>query len=229
MKRVVVSLRDVWKIYRVGKIEYPALRGVTLDVYENELLAVVGPSGSGKTTLLNLIGALDRPTRGEVYIDGVSLSTLSENELAELRNRKIGFIFQQFNLISYLTALENVELPMIAAGLPARVRREQAKRLLEEVGLGDRLYNRPIELSGGEQQRVAVARALANNPSIILADEPTGNLDSKNAHQLLRLFRRLVDEGKATIVLVTHNLELTQYCNRVAYLRDGRIERVVTS
>jgi len=226
---IVLETLDLWKIYRVGKIEYPALRGVSIKVRRGEFVAVVGPSGSGKTTLLNLIGALDRPTKGEVYVDRVRISRLSGGELSELRNRKIGFVFQSYNLIPYMTALQNVELPMIASGVPPRIRKEKASSLLEDLGLGDKAHKRPSELSAGEQQRVSIARAMANGPSIILADEPTGNLDSKSAQVAVEIFRNFCDSRLITTVMVTHNMEITRFCDRIVYLRDGQVEREVSA
>lgn len=223
-EEVIIEAIDLWKIYRTGKIEYPALRGVNLKVEKGEFVAIVGPSGSGKSTLLNLLGALDRPTKGKVFIDGVDISKLNDNQLAELRNKKIGFVFQTFNLIPYMNALENVEVPMIATGVDPRKRRERAMHLLSIVGLEQFYRNRPSELSGGQQQRVAIARALANNPKIILADEPTGNLDSKSAFEIMEVLRKLNNSG-TTIILVTHNLQLMKFCNRVLFMKDGNIER----
>lgn len=222
-----VKALDLWKVYRVGPIEYVALRGVTLTIPRGEFTAVVGPSGSGKTTFLNLLGALDRPTRGEVLLDGVPLSRLKDNELAALRNRKVGFVFQSFNLVPYLTASENVQLPMLAANIPPGRRREKADALLAQLGLGDKLDKKPNQLSGGEQQRVAIARALVNDPTLILADEPTGNIDSVSAHAVTSLLRDITKQRGVTTVMVTHNMEITKYCDRVVYLRDGAIEREV--
>jgi len=223
----VVVTEDLWKVYRVGRVEYPALRGVNLVVEEGEFLAVVGPSGSGKSTLLHIIGGLDKPTRGEVLVDGVRISGLGRNELAEYRSRKVGFVFQFYNLIPYLTAVENVELPMAIAGVGREVRRSRALELLKLVGLAGMALKRPTELSGGEQQRVAIARALANEPRLVLADEPTGNLDSSSAKAVTKTFRGLVDEEGVTVIMVTHNIELTKHCDRVAKLRDGRVESVM--
>jgi len=208
-------------VYRLGYARVFAIRGVSLELYESEFTAVVGPSGSGKSTLLHLIGGLDKPTRGRVLVDGIEISGLDEKGLAEYRRRYVGFVFQQFYLIPRLTALENVEIALMARGVPQSERRRRALELLEVVGLRDRAYHRPGELSGGEQQRVAIARALANNPKLLLADEPTGNLDSATAHSIMKLFRRLVDEQGVTIIMVTHNLELVSYCDRVVKLRDG--------
>ncbi|MEM0152508.1 MAG: ABC transporter ATP-binding protein [Ignisphaera sp.] len=210
----------------MGKVEYPALRGISMNVERSEFLCIVGPSGSGKTTLLNIMGALDRPTKGEIFIENIPLSTLSDDKLAELRNRRIGFVFQTFNLLSHLTVVENVELPMVALGIPTRRRRERAIEVLSRFLPQETFYKRPLELSGGEQQRVAIARALANNPDIILADEPTGNLDSANAHLIAKIFRELRDEGK-TIVMITHNIELTDYADRIVKLRDGQIMEII--
>jgi len=218
---------DLLKTYVTGAVEYPALRGVNLRVARGEYVAIVGPSGSGKTTLLNLIGALDKPTEGEVYIDGIPISKLDHNQLAELRGKKIGFVFQTYNLIPYLNVLGNVELPMISLNTPPRIRRGKALKILETLGLADKAYKKPNELSGGEQQRVAIARALVNNPAIVLADEPTGNLDSKTALNVVETFNKLNTENGVTVVLVTHNLEITKFCHRIVYLRDGSIVKEV--
>jgi len=222
----LIEVVNVWKVYRVGKVEYPALRGVTMSVEKGEFLCIVGPSGSGKSTLLNILGAMDRPTKGEVIFEKTPLSKLSDDELAELRNRRIGFVFQTINLLNHLTVLENVELPMMVLGIPPKRRRERAIEVLSRFLPESTFYKKPLELSGGEQQRVAIARALVNNPDVILADEPTGNLDSANAQQVVKIFRELRDEGK-TIVMVTHNLELTNYADRVVRLRDGQIVEVI--
>jgi putative ABC transport system ATP-binding protein len=225
----VIKAVDLVKIYRLGKIEYPALRGVNITIKQGDFLAIVGPSGSGKSTLMNLFGALDRPTEGSVLIDGVDISTLSEDGLAVLRNRKLGFVFQTFNLLTYLNALQNVEVPLIAAGVSSLERINKAKETLARVGLEGFEKNRPTELSGGQQQRVAVARALINDPKIILADEPTGNLDTESSRNLMDIFHMLNTESGVTIIMVTHNLELTNYCNRVVMVRDGLIEREVNN
>jgi putative ABC transport system ATP-binding protein len=217
----MVELKDVWKIYRLGSIEYPALRGVSLSINRGSFVSIVGPSGSGKTTMLHLIGALDKPSRGEIYVNGIPISRLSENRLAEFRNKTIGFVFQQYNLIPYLSAIENVEMPMMVSGVSLAERRKRAKWLLEQLGLGDKIWKRPSELSGGEQQRVAIARALANNPKLILADEPTGNLDSRNARIVVDLLKRINSEMGVTIVVVTHNMEVAAETERIIYLRDG--------
>lgn len=222
----LVSLRDVWKIYRVENVEYPALCDIDMDVYAGELLGVVGPSGSGKSTLLHIIGGLDTPTKGRVIVEGSDISGFSGEKLADYRNRMVGFIFQFYNLFPYLRAVENVELPMAIANVNPSRRRDRALELLRLVGLGDKAFKRPTELSGGEQQRVAIARSLINEPRLILADEPTGNIDSSSAKVIMEIFRRLVDEKGVSIVLVTHNLELIRFCDRVIKLRDGRIVEV---
>jgi len=221
----VIELKDVWKVYRLGSTEYPALRGVSLSIEKGSLVSIVGPSGSGKTTMLHLIGALDRPTRGEIYVDGNPISRLGEDKLAEFRNKTIGFVFQQYNLIPYLSALENVELPMMVSDIRMAERRRRAMWLLEHLGLGDKVWKRPLELSGGEQQRVAIARALANNPKIILADEPTGNLDSSNAKIVVEMLKKVNREMGVTIVVVTHNMEVAEATDRIIYLRDGIVVR----
>lgn len=223
--QMVMVANDLWKVYRLGEIEYPALRGVSFRAKRGEYIAIVGPSGSGKSTLLNIMGALDRPTRGTMMIDGLDVSKLSDNKLAELRNKKLGFVFQTFNLLSYMSAAENVETPLVAAGVPPELRRKRSYELLEMVGLKGFERNRPSMLSGGQQQRVAIARALANDPQIILADEPTGNLDSKSSLEIIDILRGLNREKGVTVIMVTHNLELTAHCDKVWYFRDGKIER----
>jgi len=210
----------------MGRLEYTALQGINLKAKLGEFIAIVGPSGSGKSTLLNLIGALDRPSRGNVWIDGTDISLLSDNKLAELRNRKIGFIFQTFNLLSYMGASDNVEVPLIASGLSPPERIARSYELLAMVGLKGFEKNRPGMLSGGQQQRVAIARALANRPPILLADEPTGNLDSKSAAEVMEILKKL-NSGGATVIMVTHNMELTKFCHRIWYMLDGRMEKEV--
>jgi putative ABC transport system ATP-binding protein len=210
----------------MGRLEYAALQGVNLKASLGEFIAIVGPSGSGKSTLLNLIGALDRPSKGNVWIDGTDISSLNDNKLAELRSRKIGFIFQTFNLLSYMSASDNVEVPLIAGGLSPQERTARSYELLAMVGLKGFEKNTPSMLSGGQQQRVAIARALANRPPILLADEPTGNLDSKSAAEVMEILKKL-NSGGATIIMVTHNMELTKFCNRVWYMLDGRMEKEV--
>lgn len=220
----VVELIDLKKIYFSDGVPTPALNGVNLRISEGEFVAVVGPSGSGKSTLLNVIGALDKPTSGKVLIDGVDLLKLSDDELAELRNKKIGFVFQSYNLLPRITVLRNVELPLIVRGIPPEERRRKAVQVLEEVGLKHKALSKPTQLSGGEQQRVAIARALVGDPKLILADEPTGNLDSKTARTIAELFRKLNSKGK-TIIVVTHDMEIASHAKRVIYLRDGMIEK----
>ncbi|MEM0225760.1 MAG: ABC transporter ATP-binding protein [Thermofilaceae archaeon] len=223
-----VETEDLAKYYKMGPYIVKALDGVNLKIRRGEYVSIMGPSGAGKTTLFNMIGGLDRPTRGRVYIDEVDISKLDAYELAWLRARKIGYIFQTFNLIPVLTAMENVMLPMIFAGVRREERIRKARELLERVGLGDRLYHRPTELSGGQQQRVAIARALANDPAIILADEPTGNLDLQTGLEIINLLRQLNKERGVTIVTATHDLKMIDVSDRIVYLRDGRVERIET-
>ncbi len=221
----VITIRDVTKVYRMGTQEVHALRGVSLDVQRGEALAIMGPSGSGKSTLMNIIGCLDQPTGGDYYLGGEDVSRMTEDELADVRNRRVGFVFQSFNLLARTTAWENVQLPLVYAGTTVRERRERAKEVLEAVGLGERLKHMPNELSGGQQQRVAIARALVNRPSIILADEPTGNLDSTSGEEVMGILQRLNREQGITIILVTHDPRLTEYADRVLHLFDGRIRQ----
>ncbi|WP_448534870.1 ABC transporter ATP-binding protein [Pseudothermotoga sp.] len=218
----IIRVENVKKIYRMGDNEVRALDGVSLAVEEGEFLIVMGPSGSGKTTLLHLMGCLDKPTEGEIYIASTPVSKLNDSQLAKIRNKMVGFVFQQFNLLPRLTALENVELPMIYAGVPKTTRRKKAKELLELVGLGDRLHHRPTQLSGGQMQRVAIARALANDPMVLLADEPTGNLDSKSGEEILKIFSELNERGQ-TIIIVTHDPEVAKHGDRIVRMRDGKI------
>jgi putative ABC transport system ATP-binding protein len=220
----IIELIDVKKVYVSDGVPTEALRGISFKVIKGEFIAVVGPSGSGKSTLLHLVGGLDRPTSGRVLIGGNDINKLSDDKLAELRNEKIGFIFQLYNLVPYLSVIKNIELPLIVKGVSSQERRERVLKLLEEVGLKDKAFTRPTRLSGGEQQRVAIARALINNPEILLADEPTGNLDSKRSIMIAEHFRKLNDRGR-TIVMVTHNLEVASYAKRILYIRDGLIER----
>ncbi len=223
----VIRLERVHKIYNTGEVEVHALRGVSLVVERGEFVALMGPSGSGKSTLMNILGCLDRPTRGRYFLEGVDVSTLSRDALAEIRNRRIGFVFQAFNLVPRTSALENVELPLLYAGVPARERLRRAREALMAVGLADKEKSLPSQLSGGQQQRVAIARALVNNPSIILADEPTGNLDSRTSVEVMEIFQRLNRERNLTILIVTHEQDIAQYARRIILLRDGRIRHDV--
>jgi putative ABC transport system ATP-binding protein len=220
----VIVTRNLQRDYDIGGEVVHALRGVDLTIRQNEFVAIMGPSGSGKSTLMNLIGCLDSPTGGEYWLNGHRVSELEDDELARIRNREIGFVFQTFNLLPRATALHNVELPLIYAGLGSRERREQASEALKHVGLADRMQHRPNELSGGQRQRVAIARALVNRPSILLADEPTGNLDSGTSEEIMVLFEALFHEGQ-TILLVTHELEIAAHAHRQVHLKDGRVER----
>ena len=220
----VISLREIKKIYQMGDVEVQALRGVDLDIWPGEMIAIMGPSGSGKSTLMNIVGCLDVPSEGRFEIDGRDVSRLNDDQLAQIRCLKIGFVFQSFNLLARTTALANVELPLIYAGVSGRERHKRAREVLDLVGLGERLHHKPNELSGGQQQRVAIARALINRPSMILADEPTGNLDTRTSIEIMELFQRLNLEQGITIVFVTHNPETADYCERVVRIRDGVIE-----
>jgi putative ABC transport system ATP-binding protein len=221
----LIELEKVQKIYRMGDVEIHALRGISLEVRRGEFVAIMGTSGSGKSTTMNVLGCLDRPTHGRYVLDGEDVSTLSKDELADIRLRKIGFVFQGFNLLARTSALENVELPLLYSGVATAERRRRATAALEIVGLGDRLGNMPSQLSGGQQQRVAIARALVNDPSIILADEPTGNLDSRTTVEVLDIFQRLNRERGITIALVTHEPEVAGYASRIVVFKDGRIRR----
>ena len=218
----MIIIKDLTKIYKNGQIEVTALDNVNLTVTAKEFISIMGPSGSGKSTMMNIIGCLDRSTYGEYYLDQVNISSLKDNDLADIRNRKIGFVFQSFNLLPKLTALENVELPMIYAGVGAKDRKNKAMNALQKVGLEDRVYHKPNELSGGQMQRVAIARALVNEPSVLLADEPTGNLDSKSGEEIMGIFQDLNQEG-ATIVMVTHEPEIAVYTKRIVTFKDGEI------
>ncbi len=221
--RIVIKVDNVWKIYQMGKVRVPALRGLNLQVKEKEFLAIMGPSGSGKSTAMHIIGCLDIPTKGEVYLDGKNIAKMTESELATIRGKKIGFVFQHFNLIPTLTALENVMLPMIFQNVPDEKKKSRSIALLKRVGLTERMNHHPSELSGGEQQRVAIARALANNPEIILGDEPTGNLDSKNGEMVMQLLSDLHKKEKKTIIIITHETEVADYAERKLILRDGKL------
>jgi len=223
---VILEVRDVEKNYPMGKVTVPALRKVTLEVEQGEFVAIFGPSGSGKSTLLHILGGLDRPEKGSVYIDGINLSTLNDAKLADVRLHKIGFVFQFFNLLPRLTALRNVELPLTLADMPEKESLQKATEMLKLVGLKDRVNHRPTELSGGEQQRVAIARALINDPKIVLADEPTGNLDTTTGWEIVRLMKRLNQEKGQTFVVVTHDQSVAETANRIIYLKDGWIQGV---
>lgn len=220
-RKPVIRIRDMKKVYVMGEHEVHALRGVSLDIDEGDFVAIMGPSGSGKSTMMNMLGALDQPTSGSYWLDGTDVSQLSDDALADIRNRKIGFVFQNFNLLSRTPALQQVELPLIYAGKGQR--HERARRALEMVGLGDRLDHKPSELSGGQQQRVAIARALVNEPAIILADEPTGNLDSKSGTEVMQIFQRLNREQGITIIFVTHDPWIARHTRRVVTLADGKV------
>jgi len=221
--QIVIEIDGVTKLYRMGEEIIHALCGVALKVHRNEYLAIMGPSGSGKSTLMNMLGCLDTPTGGHYHFNGNDVSAMSDDELADIRNREIGFVFQTFNLLPRSNALHNVELPLIYAGLTPHERRERAKQSLINVGLVDRMMHKPNELSGGQRQRVAIARALANKPSIILADEPTGNLDSKTGEEIMHLFEELYEQGN-TIIVVTHEEDIARHARRIVRLRDGLIE-----
>lgn len=220
-----IEVVNITKTYRVSHTDYPALRGLSFKIEKGELASIVGPSGSGKSTLLNLIGALDRPTSGNVFVDGINLRKLDEDQLALLRNRKIGFVYQSFNLIQRLTAVENVEMPLISRGVSEKVRRIRAANMLKMVGLGRKLSKHPTELSGGEQQRVAIARALVTEPALVIGDEPTGNLDSKTTMEILNLIVKMNKDKGITFILVTHNHEVAQMTHRIISIRDGLLER----
>jgi len=226
-KNGVITLRGIKKIYGKGEAEVRALDGIDLDIYQGEMVSIMGPSGSGKSTLMNILGALDVPTEGDYYLDGVDMMTLSEDRLAEIRNRKIGFVFQNYNLLPKLTAIENVETPLIYnEDVPRNKRRELALNALSLVDMENRADHHPNELSGGQQQRVSIARALVNDPSFILGDEPTGNLDSKNSTLIMELFKRLNEENGLTIIIVTHSRDIALYTDRIIFIRDGKIENI---
>ncbi|MBW2992531.1 ABC transporter ATP-binding protein [Candidatus Woesearchaeota archaeon] len=219
----MIDIRNVWKIYQMGNVKVIALKDLDFKVEQGEFVSIMGPSGSGKSTAVNMVGALDVPTKGHIYLEGKDICKLSESALAQIRGRKIGFIFQQFNLIPTLSALENVMLPMMFQNIDRNKRLERAKHLLELVGLGDRIYHKPSELSGGQQQRVAFARALSNDPDVVLADEPTGNLDTRTGAQVIELLAKLHIEENKTIIMVTHDKNVAEHADRIEYLKDGQI------
>lgn len=223
MTEWVVDAKDITKVYQMGEVEVHALRGLSVKIAPGEIIAIMGPSGSGKSTLMNILGCLDRPTSGEYSLNGESVAHMSDDQLAEIRNRGVGFVFQSFNLLPRATALANVELPMRYSALNGRDRRQVATEALEAVGLADRIYHRPNELSGGQMQRVAIARALVNNPAIIMADEPTGNLDTKSGDEIMTLLKNLNQERGTTLIIVTHDPEIAAHTNRVISILDGRI------
>ena len=220
----MLKIKKIKKIYQMGKVKVEALRGVSFCIDKGEFVAIMGPSGSGKSTLMHIIGCLDQPTEGNFIIGGKNVSKLNDDRLAEIRNKRIGFVFQQFNLLSRTNILHNVEIPLIYAGLKTKQRREMAKQALESVGLGDRVKHKPNEISGGEKQRAAIARALVNNPLIILADEPTGNLDTKTGEEIMKIFYKLHQQGN-TLIMVTHEAEVARHARRIIHLRDGLIEK----
>jgi putative ABC transport system ATP-binding protein len=223
MSDFVIEAKDLCKIYKMGSIEVPALCGVSFSIERGDVLSIMGPSGSGKSTLMNMLGCLDRPTRGEYYLDGESVANLSDDQLADIRNRKVGFVFQKFMLLPRLTALGNVELPLRYAGV-SQGRKARAQAALEAVGLADRMHHKPNELSGGQQQRVAIARALVNNPAIIMADEPTGNLDSKSGQEIMDLILKMNKESGTTLIIVTHDPEIAKLTRQILHLKDGKLE-----
>jgi putative ABC transport system ATP-binding protein len=224
-KKIVLALKNIWKIYEMGDVKVNALQDFSLEIEEGDYMVIMGPSGSGKSTFLQITGCLDKPTRGEVFIDGINTSNMSDNELARVRNQKLGFVFQSFNLLAKMTAQENTALPLVYSGVPLRKRMRRAKELLDQVGLGDRMHHRPNELSGGQQQRVAISRALANDPPVVLADEPTGNLDSKSSEEILNVLKKLHKSGK-TIIVVTHDPDMIHEGNKIVHVLDGKIEKI---
>jgi len=221
MSQLVVEAKDLKKIYVMGDVEVHALRGLSIQIEAGEVLSIMGPSGSGKSTLMNTLGCLDRPSSGDYYLDGESVAEMNDDQLADIRNRKVGFVFQSFNLLPRATALSNVELPLRYASVSGKDRRERARAALEAVGLGDRIHHRPSELSGGQQQRVAIARAIINDPAIVMADEPTGNLDTKSGDEIMQVLLNLNKELATTLIIVTHDPEVAEQTNRVVTIRDG--------
>ena len=222
MKEIILA-KDLWKVYQMGKLKVNALSGIDLVIHQNEYVALMGPSGSGKSTLMNVLGCLDTPSSGTYILNDYDVSTMSDSELAEIRNKQIGFVFQTFNLLPRLTALDNVALPLVYGGVARSKRIERAEAVLEQVGLSDRMDHKPNELSGGQRQRVAIARALVCNPSIILADEPTGNLDTKTSVEIMEIFEKVHNDGN-TIILVTHEPDISEHAHRIIRLRDGKVE-----
>jgi len=223
MVEPLIKLENVWKIYQLGKVELTVLKEMNFEINRGSFVSIIGPSGSGKSTLLNIIGCLDIPTKGKIFLDGQDIQKLSEDELAKIRGKKIGFVFQQFNLLPNLTAIENVVLPMVFQKIPEEKRFGRAKKLLEMVGLGERIFHKPAELSGGEQQRVAIARALANNPEMLITDEPTGNLDSKSGEMIMEILKELYQKGERTIIVVTHDLQIASFSKEIVHIKDGQI------
>lgn len=223
MANYSVKVNNLTKIYKSGSIEVNALEDVSFGLEQGEFAAIVGPSGSGKSTLMHILGTIDKPTRGEVYIDGIATSKMNGDKLAEFRNRKLGFVFQAFNLVNGLDALMNVELPLMVNPMSGSDRRKKAEKLLTQLGLGDRMRLKPTQLSGGQQQRVAVARALVNDPALVLADEPTGNLDTKSGEEVIKLLKGISRDHNVTVVMVTHNPDITRRCDRVIHIQDGRL------
>jgi putative ABC transport system ATP-binding protein len=227
MREVIIKLENVWKTYQMGNVKVNALQGVDLTIKDGDFVAIMGPSGSGKSTMMNLVGCLDIPSKGKIFLDRQNIAHLHESDLAQIRGKRIGFIFQQFNLIPTLTALENVMLPMSFQGVSIEERKKKAMELLEQVDLGERAHHKPSELSGGQQQRVAIARSLANDPEVILADEPTGNLDSKTGHEFMEFLKELnIKKGK-TIIMVTHDASTSKYAQKTSILKDGKIVQTV--
>jgi len=222
----IIKLENVWKIYQMGEVEVPALRGLDLEINKGEFIAIVGPSGSGKSTVMNLVGCLDLPTKGKIYLENDNIAGFRESKLAQIRGQKIGFVFQQFNLISTLTALENVMLPLAFQDVDDSLAEERSMKLLKMIGLGDRVRHLPSQLSGGEMQRVSIARALAVDPEVILADEPTGNLDSKTGKFIMNFLSKIHKDEEKTIIMVTHDLNLAKYAEKMVYIRDGRVEKI---
>ncbi len=227
MSNKIIQLKKIWKVYKMGKQEVVALQEVSLDIFEGEFIAITGPSGSGKSTMMNMVGALDIPTRGSIYLKGKNVAEMSESDLAVLRGQSVGFIFQQFNLFPTFSALENIKIPMELQDKNDIDAQKRSIELLKKVNLGDRMHHKPSELSGGQQQRVAIARALSNDPDVILADEPTGNLDSKTGQYIMQMLTTLHKEGK-TIIVVTHDLSLAKYAQRIVKIKDGQIEKSYT-